>query len=295
MANTRILVQEFECFDPETLKDAVSLLDRYGSDAKVIAGGTDLLVQMKQETICPRYLINVRKIPELNRIVENGKTRIGAAVVLSELLNFCMRDARYAALSEAIRSLGKVQVRNMGTIGGNLCNASPAADSAPPLLVLDATVRVVGPEGERVLPLAGFFRGVNVTALAPNEILKEIEIPDIPEGLGAAFMKVGRVSEDISKVSAAAAVVRKGKNCESCRVALGAVASVPMRVEEAEKILIGKGADVPIIDQVARRAAKQIRPITDVRSTAEYRKQLAFVLLRDALWEAWLRAGGKRT
>lgn len=294
MGNTRILAKEFDYFEPETIQEVVRLLDKYGTDAKVIAGGTDLLVQMKQGTARPSYLISVKKISELNHIVEDKKLRIGAAVLLREVLNFCAKNGRYSAFSEAIRSLGKVQVRNMGTIGGNLCNASPAADSAPPLLVFDARVKLSNLGGERVIPLEDFFRGVNVTAMAANEILTEIQISQIPEGFGSAFLKIARVGADISKVSAAVAVERKADVCVSCRIALGAVAPVPMRVKGAEKLLIGKRVEAGLPEEVGRKSAEEIKPLTDLRSTVEYRKQVAAVLVRDALWKAWLRAGGER-
>jgi carbon-monoxide dehydrogenase medium subunit len=295
MGNTRILAQEFEYFEPETIQEAVRLLDQHGPEVKVIAGGTDLLVQIKQETVRPRCLVSVKKISELHQIVEDGSLRIGAGLLLREVMIFCSReDGKYAAVSEAIRSLGKVQVRNMGTIGGNLCNASPAADSAPPLLVLDASVKLSSSRSDRVLSLRDFLKGVNITAMASNEILTEIQIPEIPKGLGSAFLKIARVSADISKVSAAVAVGRKDNVCVSCKIALGAVAPVPMRAEGAEKLLIGKKVEADLVEEVGEKAAEEIRPVTDVRSTVEYRKQVAAVLVRDALWEAWLRTGGKR-
>jgi carbon-monoxide dehydrogenase medium subunit len=294
MGNTRILAEEFDYFEPETLKEALQRLDQYGVDAKIIAGGTDLLVQMKQGTVHPRYLISLKRVAEVKHIVEDGELRIGAGVLWRDVLDFCARDKRYDALSEAIRSLGTVQIRNMGTMGGNLCTASPAADSAPPLLVFDGRVRLSSLRGERVLALVDFFRGVNVTAMAPNEILTEIHVPRAPKGLGSAFLKTERVGADISKVSAAVAIERQDDRCIACKIALGAVAPVPMRAEAAEKLLAGKRVEVGLIDEVGEKAAQAIKPITDIRSTAEYRSQAAAILLRDALWKAWLRTGGAR-
>ena len=186
--NTRILPQELECLFPKTIHEAVQMLTQYGPDAKVVAGGTDLLVRMKQGLISPGYLILIMKIPELINITKDECLRIGAATRLCEVLNFCAADEKYAAMSEALRSLGKVQIRNLATIGGNLCNASPAADSAPPLLVFDCRVKLCSVKGERILNLEKFFKkrrygGLHhITLQTPaintaKQILKENNIP----------------------------------------------------------------------------------------------------------------------
>lgn len=289
MVNTRILTQAFEYFEPKTIQESVKLLDQYDGEAKVIAGGSDLLVQMKQETVNPKYLISINKIPKLNYLKNNGSLHIGAATVLHDVLSFCAKDGKYVALFEAIKSLGTVQIRNVGTIGGNICNASPAADSSPPLLVFDARVKLCSVRGEKLLPLTDFFKGVNLTVMAPNEILTEIEIPPVPQGLGSAFMKITRVGADISKVSAAAALERDGEICTSCRIALGAVAPVPMRAEQAEKLVIGKRIEPGLLEEAGKKAAEEIKPIDDIRSTTQYRRKVASVLVREVLWKAWQR------
>ena len=289
MVNTRILTQAFEYFEPKTIQGAVKLLDKYDEEAKVIAGGSDLLVQMKQEMVNPKYLISINKIPKLNYLKNSGSLQIGAATILHDVLSFCARDGKYVALFEAIKSLGTVQIRNVGTIGGNICNASPAADSAPPLLVFNARVKLCSVRGEKLLPLTDFFKGVNLTVMAPNEILTKIEIPPVPQGLGSAFMKITRVCADISKVSAAAALERDGDICTSCLIALGAVAPVPMRVEEAEKFVIGKRIKPGLLEEAGKKAAEEIKPIDDIRSTAQYRRKVAAVLVREVLWNAWQR------
>ena len=291
--NTRILPQEFECLFPKTIHEAAHMLTQYGSDAKVVAGGTDLLVRMKQGLISPGYLILIVKIPELINITKDECLRIGAATRLCEVLNFCAADKKYAALGEALRSLGKVQVRNIATIGGNLCNASPAADSAPPLLVFDCRIKLCSVEGERILKLEKFFTGVNVTTMAPHEIMTEIQIPSIQNGMGSAFTKITRVGADISKMSCAVAVERRGDLCASCRIAMGAVASIPMRVRAAERIVTGKKVDVSVVEKLGRKVSEEINPITDIRSTAEYRRKVTPVLFKDVFWRAWQRAGGK--
>ena len=293
MVNTRVLKQVFEYFEPKTIQESLELLDQYNGDARLIAGGSDLLVQMKHGTVNPKYLINISKILELKYIKNNGSLHIGAATTLHDVLSFCGRDREFPALLEAIKSLGTVQIRNVGTIGGNICNASPAADSAPPLLVLDARVKLLSVRGERVLPLTDFFKGVNITVMAPNEILAEIEIPEVQPGRGSAFAKITRVGVDISKVNAAAMVQRDGEICASCRIALGAVAPVPMRVEQAEKLVLGKKMEHGLLEEVGKKATEEIKPVSDTRSTAEYRKKTAAVLVKEVLLRAWQRAAAQ--
>lgn len=293
--NTRILKAEFEYFTPNTIKEALHLLDQYGSDANVIAGGTDLLVQMKNEVISPSHLINIMKISEMSFIkAEEGWLRIGAATKWHEVVEFCAKDRKYTALYEASCSLGKVQVRNMGTIGGNLCTASPAADSAPALLVFNSRVKLTSAQGERIISLEDFFKGVNLTAMAPNEIMTEIQIPSINNGMGSAFMKITRVGADISKISCAVALERQGDICASCKIAMGAVAPVPMRIDQANRIVIGKKIDAFLVEEMGKKVSEEINPITDIRSTTEYRRKTAAILLKDVFWKAWHRAGGDK-
>ncbi len=293
MINNRILTQTFEYFTPTTVEETLRLLDQYGQEAKIMAGGTDILVQLKQEILSPNYLIHIRKIPELSYIKNDGTVRIGAATRLCEVLQFFMEDGKYFALYEALRSLGDVQIRNMGTIGGNLCNASPAADSALPLLVFDGRVKLSSVRGERIINLEDFFKGVNRTAMAPNEIMMEIQIPSIKEGTGSVFKKIKRVGADISKISCAVAVERREDVCVSCRIALGAVAPVPMRAKEAEGALVDKRIDDSFVEEIGLVVSEEINPITDIRSTAEYRRQIAAVLFKDVFRKAWQRAGGE--
>lgn len=292
--NTRILKPEFEYFLPKSLEEALQLLVQCGPEAKVIAGGTDLLVQMKQEVISPRYLINIMNIPELQFIKkEKDWLRIGAATRWSEIIKFFAKDDKYHALSEASRSLGKIQVQNMGTIGGNLCTASPAADSAPALLALNSQLKLASLKGEKTLSIEDFFTGVNETALATNEILTEMKIPPLQKGTGSAFLKITRVGADISKISCAVAVERQGEICKSCQIVLGAVAPVPLKLQKATQIIDGEYVDSSLLDEAGHKVSEEIKPITDIRSTADYRRRVAAVLFKDVFWKAWERAGGR--
>jgi len=295
MVNTRILAQEFEYFVPKSIPEALELLEGYGDQAKIIAGGTDLVNQLKQEKISPAWLINVMHIPELRFVREEEGLRIGAATKLRDLRDYCIKSGKYTALYEAVSGLGKPQVWNMGTVGGNLCNASPAADTAPPLLVFNGRVRLAGPKGERVLSLEDFFQGVNRTAMAPGEMMVAVEADPVGEGWGSAFLKTARVGADVSKISCAVALERKGDVCLSCLIALGAVAPVPMRTKETEGLLRGKKMDASLVEEAGGRVSGEIKPIDDVRSTREYRRHLAGVLFRDAFRKAWRRAGGEES
>ncbi|MFQ6053231.1 MAG: FAD binding domain-containing protein, partial [Candidatus Bathyarchaeia archaeon] len=176
-----------------------------------------------------------------------------------------------------------VQIRNMGTIGGNLCNASPAADTAPPLLALDAEARIAGPAGARQVPLEEFFVGPGRTVLGAGEILVEVSVPHLPEGAGASFMKMRRTSVDIALVNVAAVLKLEGGVVADCRAALGSVAPTPVRAHRAEDSLKGREPTDEALERAAYIASEEISPITDLRATAEYRRAASRALLRDAL------------
>jgi CO/xanthine dehydrogenase FAD-binding subunit len=293
MVDTRIIAHEFDFMAPKSVSEVLDLLGRYGSKAKVMAGGTDLLAMLKMERIAPEVIINLMKIPELDYVKEDGGLRIGATTRLRTIRDYCAKDRKYAALHDAISVLGKPQVWNMGTMAGNLCNASPAADTAPPLLVYNGRAKLLGRSAERTLGLGEFFKGVNRTALEEGELLVEIQTEKISERTGSAFMKMSRVGADISKVTCAVAVEREGNRCRSCRIALGAVAPVPMRAKTAENLIQGMEVDEAAIEKAGRQVAREIGPIDDVRSTAEYRRDVAKSLFKDVFSKAWARAAGE--
>jgi carbon-monoxide dehydrogenase medium subunit len=291
LINTKILPISFEYFAPHTVEEALSILDRYGQDAKVLAGGTDLLVKMKQRLTEPRCVINIKSINELNFIREEAdELHIGAVTKLRTIEKSDIVKERFPVLYEGVRAIGSVQIRNMATIGGNLCNASPAADSAPPLLVLNAKLRVIGPEGDREIPIERFFLGPGKTALQPTELLAEIRIPYLPKGAGTSFIKIARTGMDIAKINIAVMLRLNGNEIDTCRIALGAVAPTPLRIHKAEEFLTGKKLDHEMADEVAQIVAEEIRPITDIRATAEYRREVSKALTRDALLMAQERA-----
>ncbi len=290
MVNTRILAQDFEYLEPSTIKKAASLLEKHGGEAKILAGGTDLIVKMKKGEVNPRYLINIGKIKGLDFIKEDGGLSIGTATKLRSIESSELIKEKYFVLFEAVKALGKVQARNMGTIGGNICNASPAADSAPALLVLGAQVNTMSSNGTKTIPLEEFFKDPGETTLSPNEFLTEIQIPSPPKLSGGAFLKIARVSADLAKINAAAFIERKGEICKSCRIALGAVAPTPIRMKRAEETLNGKKFDEKLVSQAAQIVSDDIKPITDVRSTVEYRKEVSKWLTENVLKTAWERS-----
>jgi carbon-monoxide dehydrogenase medium subunit len=291
MVNSHILPQEFQYYEPRTLVEAVSLLQTYGASAKILAGGTDLLVQMKLGKIQSQHLINISKIAELRFLIEEQGLRIGPLTLHRDLEKSSIVHERFTALFEAARSVTSVQVRNMGTLGGNLCHASPAADSAPALIVLGARIKIAGGGGNRTLLLEDFFVNPGKTHLMPSELLAEIQVPEPGAGSGSAFVKLTRVAADLAKVNIAVFIQREKDVCRNCRIASGAVAPKPIRLKQAEEVLHGKRFEENLFRLAGEKAAAEIQPITDIRSTAWYRQEVTKVLVRDALQKAWERAG----
>ena len=290
--NTRIIPFEYEYYEPRSLKEVLELLDRYGDQARILAGGTDLLVKMKARLVEPRVVINVKKIDGLRYIVEDGEqVRVGALTRLRDVENSELVKKYIPALHDAVKSMGSIQIRNMATIGGNLCNASPAADTAPPLLVHNAKVVLSSVGGDRVLPLAEFFKGPGLTVLKPNELLREIIVEKSIAG-SSAFKKVSRVAVDLAIASAAVYVEVEDGFIRNARIALGSVAPKPLRAVKTESLLRGLRIDSREVLNALKTIDEEISPITDVRSTAEYRRYVSKVLVLDALEVAYARLKG---
>ncbi|MBK6467799.1 MAG: xanthine dehydrogenase family protein subunit M [Rhodobacter sp.] len=288
--NTRIVSPEFDFIQPKTLAEAFSLLEEHGATAKLLAGGTDLLVQMKMERQQPSHVISLAKVKELEGIKAGDGLTIGATTSISAISKSAPVKARYAALREACNAYSTVSVMLMGTIGGNLCNASPAADTAPALLVHDASVILKTAKATRKVPLKDFFTGPGKTVMQPGEILTAIELPEPARGSGSAFLKISRVVADISQVCAAVMLVRDGDKITDCRIALGSVGPTPVRMKHAVGALIGQRGTPEAFDAAAEIVARDITPITDVRATEKYRRHVARIIVRDALLTAWQRA-----
>ncbi|MBN1177960.1 MAG: FAD binding domain-containing protein [Anaerolineae bacterium] len=292
MTNSHILVHEFAYAEPASLEEAVTLLQAYGSAARLIAGGTSLLVEMKQERRRFDCLIDVHRLPELAGVAAGADALYaGALTPIRALLEAPVVQARYAALADACAAFGSTQIQMMGTLGGNVCNGSPASDTVPALLALDAELVLVGPGGQRTLPLSDFLLGPGKTALADGEVLTTVRLPTPQPGTGSAFIKISRVRADLAKASAAAVLVREGERVVGCRIALGSVAPTVVRAPAAEAALVGQTFSAELALEAGNLAAQAVSPIDDVRSTAWYRREVIKALVHDALLAAWERAG----
>ena len=281
---------KFEYFEPETIEEACSLLSQYKEKAKVIAGGTDLLVKMKQSMEKPRYLISLKRIGRLKYFDydDRGGLRIGALVTLSELAASPIISQKFSILSQAVRTLASRQVRNRATLGGNLCNASPAADTAPALIGLGSQVKTAGLTGERVVLLEDFFSGPGRTVLQSDEILIDIHVPRPLPRTGGVYLKLSPREKDLATVSVAAVITldSEGKACKDAKVVLGAVAPTVIRSLKAEAVLKGKVIEEDVIQESAQMASQEARPISDVRASAEYRREMVSVLTKRAIKQA---------
>ena len=282
----------FEYIEPRSIPEICSLLYRYGDEAKILAGGTDLLVRMKEKEIRPRYLIDLKAIPGLNfiRYVEGSGITIGALTCLSDLEESPLIQEKARILTRAAPTIGAIQTRNKATLGGNLCNASPAADMAPALLALEARVKLIGLEGERIIPLEDFFLGPGETCLNPGEILAEIIIPGKMLGKTGVYLKHStRRALDLAIVSTAV-VMETGSDrayIQDIKIALGAIAPTPLRLKSVEEMLRQELPEEPLLEQAAQKAATEVSPITDLRASAEYRREMVRVLLKRGIKSAW--------
>lgn len=288
--NTRVLVNDFEYVVPGSLDEALRFLDEYGTDTNLLAGGTDLIIQMKMGRRSPRFVVDISKLEELKQLEAGVTVRIGAGRRYVDVLRFLREQGRHDSLAEAIEGIGKIQVLTVGTVGGNLGNGSPAADTAPPLLTYGARVRLRSAHAERIVPLREFYTGPGATVMAPNEIMIDVEFDAFPDGRASAFRKIARVACDISKVTCAVVVQRDGETCTHCRVALGAVAPVPLRARTVEAALEGRRIDAAAAHQCAALVQEDISPIDDIRCTELYRREAAGVLFEETFQTAWERA-----
>lgn len=283
-----MIVPEFEYLAPESVKEACGLLARYGSEAKVLAGGSDLVVKMKHGLLKPRYLVTMKNLDELKGVrYEPGQgVVIGARTTHNQVQANALLREKYASVPGAAGTMAAYQVCNVGTIGGNLVNAVPSADMPPILIALDAKARIVGVNGERTVPVEDFFTGVGKTVLTQDEILAEIIIPDQPT-TGSKYIKFGlRRAGALAVVGIASSVVMEGPLAKDVRIVLGAVSPVPMRAKKAEEVLRGKEVTDELIREAGEAAASESKPISDIRGSAEYRRHLVAVLTRRTLKSA---------
>ena len=289
--NTKILAKEFEYLAPKTLGEALNLLDEYkDKNIKILAGGTDLLVKMKTTDLQVDYLLNIKNIPELDFIDTTQGLKLGAITPLSHIAKEEKVKMNYAALYEGIMSMAAPAVRNMGTVAGNLGNASPAADTVPPLIAYGAEVKLQSKRGERTVLMEDLITGVGKTLLEPDEMITEINISEIPKNTGSAFLKKSRVKADLSKINLAVYLERKGNTCQDCKIVFGSVAIKALRAEKTENLLKEQTVSSELINKAAEQASLEIKPIDDIRSTAEYRIAMSKEMLKNGFELAWVRA-----
>jgi carbon-monoxide dehydrogenase medium subunit len=280
---------KFEYFAPESLDEACKLLMKKGDRACVLAGGTDLMVKIHHRMIEPTAVIGLKKIEGLDRISLDKKEglTIGATALLADVAAHPAIQKRYPAIAYAAGETANVQIRNMGTVAGNLCNAAPSADNAPTLIAMGAEVVLKSMGGERRLPLDQFFKGPALTAIEPEEILTAIFVPPPPPRSGTSYQHISaRGKVDMSAVGVGVMVTMNGEVCKEARIALGAVAPIPMRASGTEKLLRGKKLTPDLFEKAGIQAAKESKPISDMRASAEYRRKMVAVLTKRALLEA---------
>lgn len=280
---------QFDYFAPTTVDEAVAALVNGGRDTRVMAGGTDLLVKIRHRMLFPKCIVNLKRIAGLDAITVDKKSglTIGATALLADVAAHQGIRRHYPTVAEAAGATANVQVRNMGTVVGNLCNASPSADNAPTLMAMAATVDITGPTGSRRMPLDQFFQGPGVTALKTGEIVTAVRVPPPAAGSGTAYHSLSqRGKMDCSAVGVGTMIVLNGERCTDARIIVGACAPVPMRTLAAEKMLIGKKMTDTLIRKAAQQASEETSPITDVRASAPYRWKMVSVLTIRALADA---------
>lgn len=320
-------MRDFEYFEPATIDEAISLLAKYGKRAKVLAGGTDLLVTMKQGVVNPDYLVNIKKIAGMSYIVYDEKEglRIGALSTLREVASTPLVQNRFSVLAQAARQVGAPRIRNMGTIGGNLCQdakclyypwaqlwhrppcyraggnvcylvkgakgcqAMATSETAPALIALQARAKIVGPEGARVMPLESFFVEAGVTAIREDEVLLAIEVPNLPPHTSGVYLKhSARGAIDFAIVGAAVVLTFEASDdfCSDAKIVLLGVSRTPTRARKAEGMIKGKKIENNLIDQVSQTASREAHPISDIYGSVTYRRRVTDHLVKRAIRQA---------
>lgn len=279
-------MRRFAYHEPESLEDASRLLIELGDKAHVFAGGTDLLVEIRERLRDVSDIVNIKKIPGMADITwdPNSGMTFGALVTARQLETLRGVQETYPNFAEALRSLGSIQVRNRATVVGNVCRASPSADTVPPLIADGAIIHVYTPRGMRRMPLSEFFVGPGRTVLSRGDIATGIVVPPPAPGSGRAYIKHGRrKAMELATVGVAVSLRREGDICVDARIALGAVGPKVLRASSAEALLRGAKVTDDLLDKVGAQAMAECTPISNVRASAEYRRDMVGVLTRRAV------------
>ncbi len=284
------MIPPFDYKTPDTIGEAIDLLWKADGKAKIIAGGTDLVIGLRNGDHTPQLIIDITRLEELQKIDEkNGTISIGSAVTHSEIASSPLIKKYAIVLSEAASEIGSPQIRNLGTIGGNIVNASPAADTIPPLMVLNAVGRVASKEGEREVPLSQLFKGPYETNLKPHELLAQITFPKLPSDMRSGFIRLARRGAmAIARMSVAVVLqMEKRKNkIEDIRIAVGSVTPTPQRMSEAEAFLIGKSPDEETLQRASIKVSETMVRRSGVRPSTSYKRPVAEALFIRAVRKA---------
>ncbi|MGN6720626.1 MAG: FAD binding domain-containing protein [Candidatus Binatia bacterium] len=283
--------EPFEFYQPTTLQEASALLREKGPGGRFLAGGTDLVIAMKEKGLLPNYIVDLKRLPALSGIRQNpdGSISLGALTTMYEIETSPLIKKKFHFLAQSAAEVGSIQIRNRATIGGNMCNATPSADTAPALIALGASAKISGGAGERSISLEEFFKAPGQTVLSADEILTEIIIPRTPAGLVGEYIKFSpREMMDLAYVGVAVAYdfEPQKRTCAGVRIVLGAVAPTPIRAKRAEATVEGQALSESLAEKAGNIAAEEAKPISDVRSTADYRRAMVAAMTKRALLNA---------
>jgi len=287
------MIRDFEYFAPKTLKEALTLVDKYGDDCKIIGGGQSLLILMRQGLVAPQYLISIKGLSELSYIKDTKEgLKIGALTTHRAIEKSPVIQKKFSVLADMEQRLASIQTRNWGTIGGNLCHGEPAGDPAPVLIALKATLTTTSLKGERNTAVEDFSLDYFETALEPGELLTEIQVPAVPPHTGTAYTKFNVIQSDLATVGVAVSITLGSSDgiCQDIRIALGASAPIPMRAKQAEEVLRGKKITDNLLKKAGEVASTEAQPISDIAASEEYRRELVRVLVVRVGNEALARA-----
>lgn len=278
-------------YQPTTLQEASRLLKEHGPGGRFLAGGTDLVIAMKEKGLLPKYIVDLKRVPGLSGIREkgDGSIALGALTTMYEIETSPLIRKKYPFLAQSAAEVGSIQIRNRATVGGNMANATPSADVAPALIALDAAAKIASASAERTIPLKEFFQGPGQTVMNTDEILTEITIPKTDPRLVGEYIKFSpREMMDLAYVGVAVVynLGAQDKKCEGVRIVLGAVAPTPIRAERAEAALEGQVLTEALAEKVGQIAAEEAKPISDVRSSADYRRAMVGAMTKRALLNA---------
>ncbi len=287
------MIRDFEYLAPKTLKEALTLLDKYKDEAKIIAGGQSLLILMRQGLVAPEYLIDIKGISELDYIKSDAKAglKIGALTTHRTIEKSRLMKNGFSVIAEMERKLASIQTRNWGTIGGNVCHADPAGDPTPVFIALKATLTTTSLKGKRDMPIEDFCLDYFETALKTGELLTEIQVPAVLPHTGTAYTKFNIIENDMATAAVAVSITLGSANtCQDVRIALGACAPTPLRARRAEEVLRGQKITDNLLTEAGQVAAEEADPVADISASEEYRRELVKVLVPRVSKEAIRRA-----